>query len=171
MIVSERGEQGRQEIREANDFTAKWSPCCGLFILSRIIVKGDENTDLRVFTSLKSVQTHDFKATIIMRTHVDTSRSGRTNSMCFAGKLSSKSIRGCARHSIYFQLSESQFYPGGYIWVPQTAQFSSKLVCCLQSGITDLSIADPPGGAVHQHKTSLPQRKSLKVPLSLHLHS
>ena len=48
--------------------------------------------------------------------------------------------------------------------------FLSKLVCCLQSGITDLSIADPPGGAVHQHKTSLPQRKSLKVPLSLHLH-
>ncbi|KAM7230984.1 hypothetical protein CapIbe_018474 [Capra ibex] len=26
--------------------------------------------------------------------------------MCFAGELSSKSIRGCARHSIYFQLSE-----------------------------------------------------------------
>ena len=35
-----------KKVRETNDITAKWSPCCGLFTLSRIIFKGEENTEL-----------------------------------------------------------------------------------------------------------------------------
>lgn len=45
------------------------------------------------------------------------------------------------------------------------------IVCSLQNRILTMTISDPPGGAVHQHKTSLPQRKSLKAPFPLNLHS
>lgn len=70
---------------------------------------------------------------------------------------------GCSGYLGYLEVS---FFPGGSVFIPEiTGLYGAR--SSLLNGFANMATLHPPGGAVHQHKTHLPQRKSLKVPLPL----
>lgn len=143
-------------------------PCVN--VQNYFLRRTQENTARELSTSLKTVESQ-FQSNCNKKHTCDKANSVGGQTLCTLREDRAQSrARGRAHPAIWFWCSDS-FFPEGSLSTPETDGFSPEHVCSLRKGIANISTPVPPGGAVHQRKTALPQKKPLKAPLPPRLHS
>lgn len=169
----QRQEVSRQEVRETDDFTTKYSPDRGASSLCKcpeLFFKNTRKYSMGVVHISQNSRESQFQSNCNKHT-CDKANSVGGQTLCTLREDRAQSrARGRAHPAIWLWCSDS-FFPEGSLSIPETDGFSPEHVCSLRKGIANISTPVPPGGAVHQRKTALPQRKPLKAPLPLRLHS